>query len=554
MKNWLSRRWFLQSASATVSLRSTRPFAILHGAEATIELSKDHIAAVNRRRRVVVQEDPVLSDPLKPGISFEQWRDYLFNYADERNSQIDSFFWDIGSGDWAIYRSKLLPVSEIPIVKHWRDQGIDFVQLLIQECRKRKIEAFWNQRTSEVDMPADGVGLEMEMMNPVKKAHPDWVIRSWWWQGLWNLSNPGARQYRLQVLQELAANYEFDGIQLDFARHVPCLPPGRQWELREGVTEYVRQARLILLDLEKKRGRPYLLAVRVPESLHGCHLDGFDVAVWAQQNLVDIFTLGERSSDVNLADFRRILAGKNIKLQPCLDDHHATDGYRSPPVEFLCGVFGNWWQQGADSVVTFNWSCASPGVASAIGAKPGPISHRQAYQCIGSAETLRDKDKIFTVQRRGGYPWAEGYSCRNDFAALPVVLANEGTPTALTIEVCDPLHATAVKDIELSCILFGVSKGDQLEVKLNGMNLDHGAQDFGWKDAQIFTPKPQPASGGGPYEVDPKQRLMKLTLTPHLAQFRLGRNDVSIRIVDRIPYKPGANIQVEKLEVAVKYG
>ncbi len=554
MKNWLSRRRFLQSASAAMSLRSAAQLALLHGAETKIELSDDHIAAVNRRRRIVVQEDPVLSDPLKPGISFEQWRDYLFNYADERDSQIDSFFWDIGSGYWAIYRSKLLPASEIPIVKGWRDQGIDFVELLIGECRKRKIEAFWNQRTSEVDMPANGVGLSMDSMNPVKQAHSDWVIRSWWWQGLWNLSNPDARHYRLQVLQELAANYDFDGIQLDFARHVPCLPPGRQWELREGVTEYVRQARLMLLDLEKKRGRPYLLAVRVPESLHGCHLDGFDVEVWAQQNLVDIFTLGERSSEVNLADFRRVVAGKHIKLQPCLDDHHATDGYRSPPVDFFRGVFGNWWQQGADSVVTFNWSCASPEVSSAIGAKPGPICQRQGYHCIGSLETLRYKDKLFTVQRRGGYPWAEGYFCRNDFAPLPVALANEGTPAVLTIDVCDHLNVDTVKDLELSCIFYGVSEGDRFEVKLNGVDLDHGVQDFQWKDPQIFTPKPQPASGGGPYEVDPNQRLMKMAFKPLPTQLRLGRNDVTIRIVDRVPYKPGANIQLEKLEVAVKYG
>jgi hypothetical protein len=45
-----------------------------------------------------------------------------------------------------------------------------------------------------------------------------------------------------------------------------------------------------------------------------------------------------------------------------------------------------------------------------------------------------------------------------------------------------------------------------------------------------------------------------LAFKPLPAHFRLGRNEVSIRIADRVPYKPGANIQIEKLEVAVKYG
>ncbi|MHC4537796.1 MAG: hypothetical protein ACYS6K_28020, partial [Planctomycetota bacterium] len=79
-------------------------------------------------------------------------------------------------------------------------------------------------------------------------------------------------------------------------------------------------------------------------------------------------------------------------------------------------MFGNWWQQGADSVVTFNWSNAPPEVCQEIGANPGPLSHRQAYHEVGSPETLAYKDKVFAVERRGGYPWAEGFFGRNDTA------------------------------------------------------------------------------------------------------------------------------------------
>ena len=126
----------------------------------------------------------------------------------------------------------------------------------------------------------------------------------------------------------------------------------------------------------------------MPQNLEGCRVDGFDVEVWAREHLVDIFTLGSRSVDVDLAAFRNITAGRDIKLQPCFDDHHTTDGYRYPPIEVLRGVFANWWQQGADSVVTFNWSNAPPDVCRAVGSLPGPLVHRQAYQEIGSRQTL----------------------------------------------------------------------------------------------------------------------------------------------------------------------
>src|SRR5262249_4916196 len=160
-----------------------------------------------------------------------------------------------------------------------------------------------------VDITPDG-GLEMKTLDPVKAAHPDWVIRSWWWQGLWNAASPGLREYKLRILREIAENFDFDGIQIDFARHIPCLPPGKQWEHRDHPTEFMRGLRRMLLEVEKKRGKPFLLAVKVPETLKGCRIDGFDVEIWAKENLVDIFTLGSRSITVDVAAFRGITAGR----------------------------------------------------------------------------------------------------------------------------------------------------------------------------------------------------------------------------------------------------
>jgi hypothetical protein len=48
-------------------------------------------------------------------------------------------------------------------------------------------------------------------------------------------------------------------------------------------------------------------------------------------------------------------------------DHHTADGCRNAVIEVLRGVFGNWWQQGADSVCTFNWENAPPDVQRQLG-------------------------------------------------------------------------------------------------------------------------------------------------------------------------------------------
>ena len=47
--------------------------------------------------------------------------------------------------------------------------------------------------------------------------------------------------------------------------------------------------------------------------------------------------------------------------------------------------------------------------------------------------------------------------------------------------------------------------------------------------------------------------LPKLGHGPPANEFRLGANQVTIGVRHRRPYKPGADIQIEKVEVAVKY-
>ncbi len=511
-----------------------------------MELTRKHHEAVDRPRRIVVQYDAFS----QLGVEFDQWLDYRFAYVDEPGSQIDALWWDIGGGTWCTYPSKILQPLAHPGLQKWQAQGIDWVRELVSETRRRGLEVFWNHRISEVDLTPDARPA-MEDLAPIKATHPDWIIKTWWWQGMWNLANPQLREWKLSVLAELAESYELDGIQVDFARHIPCLPPGRQWELREHVTEFMRSVRAMLLDVAKRRGRPFLLAARIPRNLEGCRADGFDIEAWAGENLVDILSLGSRSMDVDIEGFRAATAGSHIKLQPCFDDHHTSDAYQYAPIETLRGVFGNWWNQGADSVMTFNWSNAPREKCEAVGALPGPESHRQAYREIGGPDTLASKDKIFAVERRGGYPWAEGHFNRNDTAPLPVALRNDGQSTPLDVRVCEPLPSGApgVKRAILRAILFGAKPGDEFAARVNGVPVPLIERDAEWKDKLIVSPKPQPASGGADYcEIDPDQQLLRLDFEVSPGLCRCGPNRVDVSITHREPYILN-DIALEKLEL-----
>lgn len=537
--------------------------ALLRAAETNpqpLELPDDHRDVMQRRRcRVVVQYDA--NDPMwsywklhrHGDVSFNRFRDAVFSYADEPGSQIDAIWWDIGGSPLGCsYPSKIEPPVDHPLLKQWLNEGTDWVEQLVNETRRRKLEVLWNHRISEVECLPEG-GLSKQP-HPLKVEHPDWAVAaSWWPQGMWNLAASGLREHKVALLLELATRYNLDGIQIDFSRHVPCLPVGRQRELRAHVTEFMRMVRTMLLEVARQRGRPMLLAAKVPQNPEGCGADGFDVKIWAEQHLVDVLTLGSRSMDVDVEGIRAAVGG-DVQLQPCFDDHHATDGYRYGSIEFLRGVFANHFQRGANSVVTFNWSIGTPETCHIVGSDVGPPAHQAAYQQIGDPKTLAGKDKFFAVERRGGYPWADGFFNRNDTAPLPSQVADDGRAAKFTLHISEaPPAGDVTSSLTLRCIFFQATETDVFEIRFNGTPLSITTRDVDWKDAQIFSPRPQPTSGGkGNYTVNPMQRLLRLDCAVPREAWKLGQNEVVVRVSPRAPSAKSA-VQIEKVEAHLKY-
>jgi hypothetical protein len=546
------------------------PLGALHAADAqAIKLTPEHIAAVNQQRRIFCQYDPTDFEASWLGKDIDVLMRYRFGYIDQPGSQVDAICFDWSNESAVPYESRILPFIQHPGLLRWKAQGVDTVARMVAEAHKRGKEIWWNHRVNEVERGdgapvTTGGGTELEKLNPVKAQHPDWVIKSWWWQGNWNLAVPGVRAYKLGILKELAGRYDFDGIQLDFMRHTPHLPPGRQWELRDGITQFIADVRVMLLQRGRERGRPFLLAVRVDETLEGCRIDGYDVQEWAARDLVDIIALGTRTMNVDVAGFRKVVGTKNIKLMPSFDGTHATDAYWIQPIELLRGVYGNWWAQGADTVGTFNWDAASPSLSRELGGQVGMWKDRPlltdeqllprtiAVGEIGSAATLRGKPCFYAIERRGGYECGEGYYSLNEHALLPVRLRNDGTAAALNLPVWVKLPAGATAILRLVC--FNLLPTDRLAVTLNGKQLSAAVTDDQWKDPLIFSPNPQLNAWPAHVLKDTsKQQLTRIEFPVSVTDLKQGSNALSVRASQRGAFKPVSQIiQVEKVELHVK--
>ena len=536
-------------------------------------LSPEHVEAANRQRRIIFQDDVYCNRSffVTESASSELLRnilDYHMGILDEEPNQIDSVWCEWGRGNTAVWPSKILPRTRNGFPKWW-EAGIDPVNALLQEVRKRGREVFFSYRISEGNAGL----LSDEQLDPIQAQHPEWV---------WDFTGQQLRELKARILHEVAEMYDFDGIQIDFARSAVFFPAGAQWENRDLLTEFMRQVRLMLLEVERARGRPLVLAARVPENIMGCHFDGMDVERWAREKLVDILVLGVRSVDVDVAAFRGITAGTGIKLYPSWTDHHSSDGYELAPVEVYRGVYANWWGQGADGVHTFNLMYPSPptarrtGVVTLLSPEEFPRweTQCQIFREIGSPETLKDQDKVLFVQRRGGGYAGDAYVPNprrwftprhmyfnsNMFAPLPTTLASDGkADTLLTLAVADDMNAAAdrIKEITLRLAISDAAAenlpdSERLEAPAEDSLPPH----VGYKLRSM-----PPAKG---VENLIEVRINNLLLGPARVatgwlvfpvqprQLAVGDNLVGVRVTERPP-DVRDQISIEKLELHLKY-
>lgn len=532
--------------------------------------SPEHRAAVNRQRRIFFQYDPAADIQLEGGFgsAMEPLMGYVFDFADMPGSQLDAICIDVSNEGVAHHESRILRPIEHPGLVKWRAEGLDYFDALIRHGHKRGKEIWWGLRMNEVergDLAAyakpDGgkPRLSPDVRNPVKAAHPDWLIRCWWWQGFWNYAVKEVRDYRLSIIREVVERYDFDGVHLDFLRHTPHLPPGRQWEHRAHLTTFMRDVRSMLQDRAAKRGRPFLLAARVPDSVGGCHTDGLDIETWAAEGLVDVLVLGTRTMDVDVAAFRTAMGGSPVKLIPSFDCFHATDGYygdQSP--DLLCGVFGNYLFQGADGVGIFNGPAGSVEHAARIGVQQQDAAvreyHSEFLTMVGSLGTLAGRPRSYAIERRGGYAHCEGHGSANAQAPLPVDLRYDGAAAVLSLRVWETVQPGTAASLRL--VLFNHVDGDDVLVRLNDVALTRSLVDPQWKDARIFSPLPQPetVTPGNIVRKLAEQRLTRVEFTVPVESLKRGANTLTIAVNRTGPFPPSRPVKVEKVELHLSGG
>ena len=135
-----------------------------------------------------------------------------------------------------------------------------------------------------------------------RRTIPDWIMGSGTSYGAWSafdFGQQGVRDLTLDIFTEICTNYDVDGIELDFLRH-PFFFRSHAFggtatkaDL-ELMTQLVRDIRTMTEQVGLEREKPFLVSVRVPDSIGYAEDIGLDVTQWLEEDLFDMMTVSCR--------------------------------------------------------------------------------------------------------------------------------------------------------------------------------------------------------------------------------------------------------------------
>ena len=182
---------------------------------------------------------------------------------------------------------------------------------------------------------------------------------------LFNYMLPEVREYYFSILEELCANYDVDGVELDFQRFPRFF---RNDEVEEGaqvMTAFVKRIRDMLDRLGEKRGKSLKICVRIPETPAKCRKAGLDVFAWDALGLVDMINVSSfyiHTMELDIEGFKAgVTRAKVYGEMNYVTYQNKEKKRRYTTFEVYRASAFNLFQRGADGLSLFNYDYVPAG-------------------------------------------------------------------------------------------------------------------------------------------------------------------------------------------------
>jgi hypothetical protein len=375
-----NRRTFLHQiaiGSAGLVLASSSASLALNGSN-DFQLSKKELDALrknarNRKRRIIMNND---GNDVKAAINLEPINAEIFlkqRTLALAGSQVDSIFYCDGVFNNYTHQSKeseLLTWNDEKVRKYFDTlfkQETDPLKMTIDFGHKNGMEVFWSMRMNDTH---DSGKNRDDLFCNWKREHPDYLVgkrgdKFPYGANRWSSVNYEIKEVRekvFRILYDVCSRYDIDGIELDYFRH-PVLfkqqmtgEPVSQSQY-DIMTEFMDRVYKMTVELGEKRGRPFLIAIRIPDSVGYCKEIGIDLLKWLDKDYVDIISTGDY---FKLEPWENLASlGKKFKVPvyACFENRRIEnsddpEGKTSLPI--WRGEALNAWKAGVDGIYVFN--------------------------------------------------------------------------------------------------------------------------------------------------------------------------------------------------------
>lgn len=420
----------------------------------------------DRQRRIIVNDDGEV-DPISEGRPLAAY--LARRFQDAVGSQVDSYFICVGSTDRGPATGKKARLQDTqnrwyPAMK--APPEIDrMTRAYLGAAKEAGMEIFASMRMNDIhDAWAPRLTYPLKTARPdlllgARTDHaPDAVMRAFW--SGFDYAREEVRQHFLDFIRTYCRQYDYDGLELDYFRHPLFFKPGEARQHLDTMTGFVRTVRGILREIGRERGRPYLLAIRVPDTPAMALRTGLDVEQWMKEGLLDLLIVGGGYMPYagRLQTFVDLAHRYGIPAYPCINHFREPVAMRS--------LASNFWSMGADGVYLFNYFGVASGMEGGrmVPQVSDPAERRKVLSQMGDPASLQGLEKRFPADNGSSIFYA-GFS--NPPGQFPVRLV-EARPIELMVGDDVGEAERPASELLLKISVADVPSGEGIAVEVNG--------------------------------------------------------------------------------------
>ena len=428
-------------------------------AETAAKRAGNAAAPARRQRRIIVNDD----GGLRVGANV------MRRFQGVINTQVDSYVLCVGQTSVGsapgVDGTPGLDNTQAWWFARNKPPGLDaLTRAHLSTAREAGLEIIASIRMNDIhDAWADELVYPLKTQRPdlllgAPGAYPEDALMRAFWSGF-NYAEAEVRDHFRDFILSYCGIYDYDGVELDYFRHPLFFKLGEEQENLDNMTEFVRQVRAGLDEIGRRRGRPYLLSARVPDTPAQALSTGLDVEQWLKEGLLDLLVIGGGYMPYTPAykQFIDLAHNYDVPAYPCINHFHTADLKGRDPIH-LRSLASNFWALGADGVYIFNY----------FGVPAGSEKHSCLSQ-MGDPRTLAGLDKSY-VPDNGCSVFYCGYT--NTAPQFPKRLIG-GTP--IEVVVGDDLEKAAnegiLDEVRLEVRVADMGENEGITIKVNGSAL-----------------------------------------------------------------------------------